>query len=36
MVFENRVLRKTFGPMRDDKTGDWSGLYNKELYVLNS
>jgi len=31
-VFENRVLRRIFGPKRDDVTGDWRKLHNEELY----
>jgi len=27
-VFENRVLRRMFGPMRDEVTGEWRKLYN--------
>jgi hypothetical protein len=34
-VFENRVLRRIFGPKRDDETGDWRKLHN-ELYNLYS
>jgi hypothetical protein len=30
-VFENKVLRKTFGPKRDEVTGDWRKLHN-DLY----
>jgi hypothetical protein len=30
-VFENRVLRRIFGPKRDDVTGDWRKLRNEEL-----
>jgi hypothetical protein len=33
-VFENRVLRRIFGPKRNDVTGDWRRLHNKELYAL--
>ena len=33
-VFENRVLRKIFGPKRDELTGDWKKLHNKELHCL--
>jgi hypothetical protein len=32
-VFENRVLRKIFGPKRDEVTGEWRRLHKKELYV---
>jgi hypothetical protein len=35
-VFENRVLRKIFGPKRDEVTGEWRRLHNKELYALYS
>jgi len=31
MVFENRVLRKTFGPRRGEFTGEWSRLHIEEL-----
>jgi hypothetical protein len=31
MVFENRVLRRIFGPKREDVTGDWRTLHNREL-----
>jgi hypothetical protein len=30
-VFENRVLRRVFGPKRDEATGDWRELHNEEL-----
>jgi hypothetical protein len=30
-VFENRVLRRVFGPKRDEVTGEWRKLRNKEL-----
>ena len=33
-VFENRVLRRIFGPKRDKVTGDWRKLHNKELNDL--
>jgi len=35
-VFENRVLRKMFGPKRDGVTGEWRRLHNEELYVYCS
>jgi hypothetical protein len=35
-VFENRVLRRTFGPKREDVTGEWRKLHNEELYILYS
>jgi len=33
-VFENRVLRRIFGPRRDDVTGEWRRLHNEELNDL--
>ena len=33
-LFENRVLRRIFGPKRDEETGDWSKLHNEELNDL--
>jgi len=33
-VFENRVLRIIFGPKRDEVTGEWRKLHNKELTDL--
>jgi len=35
-VFENRVLRKVFGPKRDEVTGEWKKLHNEELNDLYS
>ena len=35
-VFENRVLRRIFGPRRDEVTGEWRKLYNEELNDLHS
>jgi hypothetical protein len=35
-VFENRVLRRIFGSQRDEVTGEWRRLHNKELYALYS
>jgi hypothetical protein len=35
-VFENRVLRRIFGPRRDEVTGEWRRLNNEELYNLYS
>jgi hypothetical protein len=35
-VFENRVLRRIFGPKRDEVTGEWRKLHNEELHNLNS
>jgi len=33
-VFENRVLRRIFGPRRDEVTAEWRRLYNEELNDL--
>jgi hypothetical protein len=33
-VFENRVLRRIFGPKRDEVTGEWRKLHNEELHNL--
>ena len=35
-VFENRVLRRVFGPKRDEVTGEWRKLHNGELNDLYS
>jgi hypothetical protein len=35
-VFENRVLRRIFGPKRDEVTGGWRKLHNEELHDLYS
>jgi len=35
-VFENRVLKKIFGPKRDEVTGVWRKLHNEELHDLYS
>jgi hypothetical protein len=35
-VFENRVLRRIFGPKRDEVTGGWRKLYNEELRDMYS
>jgi hypothetical protein len=35
-VFENRVLRKIFGPKRDEVTGEWRKLHNEEFHNLYS
>jgi hypothetical protein len=35
-VFDNRVLRRIFGPKRDDVTGEWRKLHNEELIDLYS
>jgi hypothetical protein len=34
--FENMMLRRIFGPKRDEVTGDWRKLHNKELHDLYS
>jgi hypothetical protein len=31
-VFENRVLRRIFGPKRDEVTREWGKLHNEELH----
>ena len=33
-VFENRVLRKVFGPKRDEVTGEWKKLHREEVNDL--
>ena len=33
-MFENRVLRRVFGPKRDEVTGEWRKLHNEELSDL--
>jgi hypothetical protein len=35
-VFENRVLKKVFGPKRDEVTEEWRILHNEKLYALYS
>jgi hypothetical protein len=35
-VFENRMLRRIYGPKRDEVTGDWRKLHNEELHGLYS
>jgi hypothetical protein len=35
-VFENRVLRRIFGPKRDEVTGEWRRIHNEELNDLYS
>ena len=32
-MFENRVLRRIFGPKRDEVTGEWRKLHNEELRI---
>jgi hypothetical protein len=33
-VFENRALRRIFGPERQEVTGGWRKLHNEELHTL--
>ena len=35
-VFENRVLRRVFGPKRNEVTGEWRKLHNEKLRNLSS
>jgi hypothetical protein len=35
-VFENRVLRRIFGPKGDEVTGEWRKLHNEEFHNLYS
>jgi hypothetical protein len=35
-LFKNKVLWRIFGPKRDEVTGEWRRLHNKELYALYS
>jgi hypothetical protein len=35
-MFGNRVLRRIFGPKRDEVTGDWRKLHNEEHSDLYS
>jgi hypothetical protein len=35
-LFENRVLKRIFGPTRDEVTGEWRKLHNEELHNLYS
>ena len=35
-AFENRVLRRVFGPKRDEVTGEWRKLHNEQLSDLYS
>jgi hypothetical protein len=35
-VFENSVLRRIFGPRRDDVTEEWRKLHDGELHILYS
>jgi hypothetical protein len=33
---ENRMLRRIFGPKRDEMTGDWRNVHNEELHNMCS
>jgi hypothetical protein len=33
-VIENRVLRRIFGPKKDEVTEEWRKLHNEELHIL--
>ena len=35
-VFENRVLRRIFGPKRDEITGEWGKLHNEDLIICTA
>jgi hypothetical protein len=35
-VFENRVLRRMFGPKRNEVKGEWRKLHNEKLHILYS
>jgi hypothetical protein len=35
-VFENRALRRIFGPKREEVTGEWRKRHNDELHDLYS
>ena len=35
-VFENRVLKRIFGPKRDEVTGEWRRLHNEDINDLYS
>ena len=32
-VFENRLLRRVFGPRRDEVTGEWRKLHNEKFFL---
>ena len=34
-VFENRVLRRIFGPKKDEVKGEWRRPHNEEIYHLS-
>jgi hypothetical protein len=35
-MFENSVLRRIFGPERDEVTGEWRKFHSEELHILYS
>jgi hypothetical protein len=35
-VFENRALRRIFGPKRDEVTEEWRKFQNEKLHILYS
>jgi hypothetical protein len=35
-VFESRILRRIFGPKRDEVTAEWRKLHNEEVHMLYS
>jgi hypothetical protein len=35
-LFENRVLRRIFGPKKDEVTGEWRMLHSEEVHILQS
>jgi hypothetical protein len=35
-VFDNRVLRRIYGPKRDEVTGEWGKVHNEELHDMYS
>jgi hypothetical protein len=35
-VFENRVLRRIFGPKRNEVTGEWRKLHSEDLHIVYS
>jgi hypothetical protein len=35
-MFENRELRRMFGPKRDEVTGEYGNLHSKELHIFSS
>jgi hypothetical protein len=34
LLHKTRVLRRIFGPKRDEVMGEWRKLYNEELHIL--